>query len=118
MASGSGAKQSIDVDVSLAWNLSEPGAWQSISTSTRHWGEPLPAVPEPSQGVMVLFGAVVVGAAVRSRRRASRAACTGGLWPLFPTAFETGKKKAPSIAAKCLIFLVGGAGFEPATPAV
>lgn len=72
--SGNGAKQSIDVDVSLAWNLSEPGAWKSISTSTRHWGEPLPAVPEPSQGVMALFGAVVVGAAVRSRRSASGAA--------------------------------------------
>lgn len=74
VASGSGAKQLINVDVSLAWSLSEPSAWKSISTSTRHWGEPLPAVPEPSQGVMALFGAVVVGAAVRSRRRASREA--------------------------------------------
>lgn len=31
---------------------------------------------------------------------------------------RSGKKKALSIAAKCLIFMVGGAGFEPATPAV
>jgi len=28
------------------------------------------------------------------------------------------KKKAPGIVAKCLTSLVGGAGFEPATPAV
>jgi hypothetical protein len=40
---------------------------------------------------------------------------------VFGTFFGTTKKKAPGISAKCLIsnrFLVGGAGFEPATPAV
>lgn len=38
--------------------------------------------------------------------------------PKIDPNFETRKKKALSIAAKCLFFLVGGAGFEPATPAV
>jgi hypothetical protein len=45
--------------------------------------------------------------------------------PMVHTAFGyfflTGKKKAPRVTPKCLIhlqYLVGDAGFEPATPAV
>jgi hypothetical protein len=39
--------------------------------------------------------------------------------PAFPYFFRTGKKKAPSVAAKCLFFLpnlVGAIGLEPTTP--
>ena len=37
---------------------------------------------------------------------------------LFTPGFTPGRKSAPAGAAKCLFLLVGGAGFEPATPAV
>jgi hypothetical protein len=42
----------------------------------------------------------------------------GGAWAVFHGSVRTGKKKAPSREAKCLIFMVGGASFELATPAV
>jgi hypothetical protein len=44
--------------------------------------------------------------------------CTDTSAKHYPYKIRTGKKKALSREAKCLIFLVGGASFELATPAV
>jgi hypothetical protein len=37
---------------------------------------------------------------------------------VFPHFFPTTNKNGPGKSRKLLIYLVGGAGFEPATPAV
>jgi hypothetical protein len=50
--------------------------------------------------------------------RANHTALPGSLKTVCTYKVRDGKKKAPSCEAKCLISLVGGAGFEPATPAV
>lgn len=71
---GTGSHQQIGVKAALSWSLSDPESWQGVSSDTRHWGDPLPAVPEPETWALFMMGAGVVWAAAHRQRQVTMGA--------------------------------------------